>query len=493
MKKLATIFLAAILLFSCKQEAEKKETSEENKKTNVLLIVADDLGEEVGCYGDPFAITPNMDKFASEGLQFTNAYVTQASCSPSRSSILTGLYPHQNGQVGLSHLGISMNKQYPSLFSILKGNGYRTGIIGKLHVEPYASFPYDYGMGGFDTNDVMLSKEQLTVNVINEDGKEVVEKEKFTRFHMPAVADSASAFIDRGKEKPFFLMLNFLDPHRPFKNRINGHPKKMLSAEDIEIPKYFSKDSDVSMEEVVGYYNGVTRFDEGLGYVLEMLDKKGIRDNTLIIVLGDHGAPLDRAKTTSYEAGLRIPMLVQFPDNKYSGMKNETFVSTLDILPTILDQLNINELPKDAQGISWLQLLDNKVKPRTYIAGEYTQHLPEHLFPQRTIREGDFKLIYNPMASFYKENFKAPKNTTKYDLVKRYKEYAAYETFELYDLSKDPHEFNNIAEDPVYQNQLASLTSILKDWQRGTDDPLLKESYQEEIKKEIKKYIDTNF
>lgn len=113
-------------------------------KPNILLITADDLGFQLGCYGDKVATTPNLDRLAAEGVRFTNAYATSASCSPSRASLLTGLYPHQNGQLGLSHLGYSMNPGLPNLPALLKHEGYRTGIIGKLHVEPEGDFPFDY-------------------------------------------------------------------------------------------------------------------------------------------------------------------------------------------------------------------------------------------------------------------------------------------------------------------------------------------------------------
>ncbi|HJN17287.1 MAG TPA: sulfatase-like hydrolase/transferase, partial [Armatimonadota bacterium] len=156
--------------------------SQGGQRLNILLITTDDMGPELGCYGDPFARTPNLDRLAADGTLFEQAYVTQASCSPSRSSMFTGLYPHQNGQVGLSHRHYSMRPGLPTLPKLLKGAGYRTGIIGKLHVAPAADLPFDM-------------RSPLKVQQTRE---------------VDRVADAASAFITDSPD-PFFLMVNYMD------------------------------------------------------------------------------------------------------------------------------------------------------------------------------------------------------------------------------------------------------------------------------------------
>lgn len=499
MKTISPTFLIKLYLtlsglcFLCCTDAPK-ETS--NEKTNVLIIVADDMGEEVGCYGDPYARTPNIDQFAEEGVRFTNAYVTQASCSPSRSSILTGLFPHQNGQFGLSHRGISMHREYPNLFSILKKAGYTTGILGKLHVEPQEAFPYDYGVGGFDLKGPKLTDEQLSVEVVETDGTELVVKEKFTRYNIPVMADSAKAFIQRRGDKPFFLMMNFLDPHSPFRNQISGYPTNALDSTEVRIPEYCGTDNLELLQRVTGYYNGISRFDEGLGHVLRMLDSLNLRDNTLIVLLGDHGAPLPRAKATSYEAGLRIPMMAQFPGKTRKGTY-DGFVSTIDILPTVLDVLDKDSVPENTMGISWIDLLENRVPERTYIAGEFTQHLKENLFPQRAITDGTFKLIYSPFASVYKNQLKASAqvagnenpDTQSFDVI--YERYAATPEYAFFDLRRDPYEFKNLADEMEYAEDLQHMKDTLRAWQELSDDPLLAKAYRVETTEQINAYITT--
>ena len=487
-KRIPLIFLAILMASYLPCRAQ----SSENDRPNILLIVADDMGEEVGCYGDPYAMTPHIDQFARDGIQFTNAYVTQASCSPSRSSILTGLYPHQNGQTGLSHLGISMHKPYPNLFSILKEHGYYNGIMGKLHVEPHSAFPYDYGIGGFDLkNGVDVAPKDLIAEVINTDGTSAETPEKFTRYDITVMADSAARFMQRAGDRPFFLMMNYLDPHKPFRNQISGYPNAMLTADEVKVPAYCGEaDARYLLDDVVGYYNGISRFDAGLGMVMRKLDSLQLRENTMIIVLGDHGAPLPRAKTTVYEAGLRIPMMMQWTGSAAKG-KHDSFVSTIDILPTVLDAAGIDSLPDNVTGISWLDLLAGKVKQREYVAGEFIQHAPQSLFPQRAITNGTHKLIYSPLARVYRERIPdAPEEKSDNSpLGRRYARYSRTPVYELFDLAKDPHEFDNVADDLTNSAVLNQLKLALTQWQTATQDPLMDQAHVAETAEQIEEYI----
>lgn len=156
-------------------------------RLNVILVTADDLGLQVGSYGDPISPTPNLDALAMPGVKFRDAWVVQSSCSPSRSALLTGLWPHQNGQVGLVNGGFAMRSGVTTLPARLKAAGFATGIIGKLHVDPPKAFSFD------------MAHSQHGVSR-----------------HVPNVAQWAGAFFAMNREKPFFLMVNYRDPHRPF-------------------------------------------------------------------------------------------------------------------------------------------------------------------------------------------------------------------------------------------------------------------------------------
>ena len=172
---------------------------------NILLITADDLGCQLSCYGEKRFRTPRLDALAAEGVRFENFYVAQSSCSSSRSSLLTGRWPHQNGQIGLAHLGFTMHPGQPNLPALLKAAGYRTGIIGKLHVEPAADFPWDW----------MPAKEKMAAPP--------------TR-NVRWVAEQSREFLASAKAsgQPFFYYVNFFDPHGPYTpdvNQVDGVPE----------------------------------------------------------------------------------------------------------------------------------------------------------------------------------------------------------------------------------------------------------------------------
>lgn len=266
------------------QSAQDQQAANQKAPLNVLLITADDLGLQVGCYGDSVAKTPHLDQLAKRGMRFTNAYVTQASCSPSRSSILTGLYPHQNGQIGLANRGYSMQEGITTLPQLLKQAGFQTGIIGKLHVNPESAFPFD-----------------------------VEYKNTKTTQHVRQVGALAEAFFNKTAQKPFFLMVNFFDPHRSFHSQIDSVPRQPYTAHTVRPFAFQGIDTPAQLDSIAGYYNGIGRVNEGVGLVLEKLRQAGQENNTLVIFLGDHGPPFARAKGSCYEAGVRIPLLVFWP------------------------------------------------------------------------------------------------------------------------------------------------------------------------------------
>ncbi|MCK5803958.1 MAG: sulfatase-like hydrolase/transferase [Lentisphaeria bacterium] len=215
-------------------------------RPNILLIVAEDMGPTLSCYGDPQVRTPHLDRLAAQGVRFERAFVTQASCSPSRSSILTGLYPHQNGQLGLSHYGFRMPDGLPNLPSELKKADYRTGIVGKLHVNPAKDFPFDFkGVGHGKTRDVR------------------------------APAASFRQFLQDGGAKPFFFYLNFADAHTPFSAQVAGVPEHPTKPDDVKPWDFLGIDSPELRQRVAGYYNSVRRVDEGIGQLMKVLDNPG--------------------------------------------------------------------------------------------------------------------------------------------------------------------------------------------------------------------------
>ena len=192
------------------------------ERPNILLIVSEDNGPELGCYGEPFVKTPVLDKLAASGVRYQNAYVPQAGCSQSRAALLTGLYPHQNGQIGLATWKFRMyHENTPNIVRSLKDAGYRTGIIGKLHINPASSFPFDM-------------KKMASAN--------------FSRKKLNDYARNASEFFNAG-DKPFFLCVNYPDAHRPFLRQARGLPEQPLTGCDVKPLRRLS----VSLHKVQQY------------------------------------------------------------------------------------------------------------------------------------------------------------------------------------------------------------------------------------------------
>jgi N-sulfoglucosamine sulfohydrolase len=432
------------------------------RKPNVLLIVSEDSSPDLSCYGNPFVQTPNLDKLASEGVRFERAFVATASCSESRSAILTGLYPHQNGQIGLATHNYSMHCNWPNIPSLLKQQGYRTGIIGKLHVNPESAFPFD-----FRWNQAAFCS--------------------FSHRDVRKIADVAEAFISES-DQPFFLMVNYPDAHLPWLPRQKGLPETLLTADDVETLPFVGIDVSRLRACTAGYYNCVRRLDSGIGILLEKLGRAGHGQNTLVIYLGDHGAQFPRGKLSCYEGGLRVPLIVRWPGHAKEGLVRDELVATVDLLPTILEAVGA-EVPAGLAGRSMVPLLcRDGVTWRRYLFAEYHSHYPPIYFPQRTVRDARFKLIVNllpdrvnPVAQ-PKEPFvpRLPSYVTPSDLAASTDEvrqtYATWKDappVELYDLENDPCEFNNLGGQPEFADVQKRLLAQLELWRQQTNDPLI--------------------
>ena len=426
-------------------------------RPNILLIVSEDNGPELGCYGDPYVQTPVLDRFANKGVRFERAYVPQAGCSQSRAALLTGLYPHQNGQIGLATWKFRLYKENtPNLIRSLKQAGYRTGIIGKLHVNPASAFPFDY---------------------------KAISTSNFSRKKLGDYAKRASEFMGQGDE-PFFLSVNYPDPHRPFLRQVKGLPKKPLNAEDVKPLAYFGIDSPELRQQTADYYNCMSRLDSLIGDLLKTLDKSGKRKDTLIVYMGDHGADLLRGKRTSYEGGVRVPLIMQWHGRPgFDTSVRRELVSTLDLMPTILSAANA-PLPSGLAGESLIPLLEGKAKGwRRYLFTEFHLHSAHNFYPQRTIRGERFKLIQNLQPGVLNPGYDFTMNRFFDGLQElalasqtagsAYRLMRQPPAFELYDLKNDPYEFRNLVGDRTYQKQFDLLKGKLAKWREATNDPFL--------------------
>jgi N-sulfoglucosamine sulfohydrolase len=436
---------------------------------NVVLIVADDLGQDAGCYGNPVLKTPNLDALAADGTRFKYAYCTTASCSPSRSVILTGQFTHANGMYGLEH-GANHFRSFDKVVSlpmILSAAGYRTVRIGKFHVGPADVFNFDKSLPGNPRNPVAMANHS----------REIIEG-----------------------DKPFFLYFCTGDPHRAgiakgardrpnsFGNKESGESYPGIEPvhykpEDVVVPP-FLPDTAACRAELAQYYESVSRMDAGIGRLIEILEQAGKYDNTLIIFVSDNGMPFPGAKTSVYEPSLKLPCIVRNPDAKKHGVVSEAMVSWVDIVPTILEFTGV-PAPSAVKlhGRSFLPILDQQT-PAGWdeVYASHTFHEVTMYYPMRVVHSGRYKLIWNiahplpfPFAADLwgsatwqdslkrGDDFVYGKRTIK-NLVQR-------RQFELYDLEADPDEIHNLASDPQQHDLLVKLQGKLRDFQKRTDDP----------------------
>lgn len=397
-------------------------------RPNILLVTADDLGCQLSCYGEKRIATPQLDALAAGGVRFNHAYVSQSSCSSSRASLLTGRWPHQNGQIGLAHLGFTMQPGQPNLPALLKSAGYRTGIVGKLHVEPAAEFPFDW-----------MPKEKVAAGP--------------TR-NVQWVAEQCRTFFASAKaaKQPFFHYVNFFDPHGPFTketDQVGGIPEKPLRPGDITDPLPLKVTAEPQRKALTArILNTILRIDVGMGLLLDELERAGCASNTIVVFVGDNGLAVPRGKTTCYEQGVRVPMFIRWPGQVRAGLASEALVSLLDITPTLLEAAGV-KCPEGLAGETLRPLLAGEGRGREFLFTEMNFHEPDILHPQRTVRDARYKLLHNLLPA------------------------GDQPAVELFDLQADPGETNNLAGLTAVSDAQARLETALAKWQQETHDPLL--------------------
>lgn len=285
-------------------------------------------------------------------------------------------------------------------------------------------------------------------------------------------------------QQPFFLKVSYGDPHTPFYTQVNGYPRQPFGPTEVPPFLWQGIDTPLVRERTAGYYNGVARLDAGIGMLLNKLTQLGLANNTMVIFIGDHGLAFTRGKTTCYEAGLRVPFLVRWPGRISPNRVNNSLVSSVDILPTVLQAAAVG-VPQNLAGRSLMQLFQgNTTGWRGVLCAEYTSHNRPHFYPRRCIRDKRYKYILNLLTDrnnpdqvlridgdiAYPESRKLPVGHPARVAMDRCRRPPAEE---LYDLSTDPIEFKNIAGKPEYQNAQNFLRAELLKWRQQTADPLL--------------------
>ena len=423
---------------------------------NVLLIIVEDMGLATGAYGDDTVPTPHLDALARRGVRYTRAYTTSPTCSPARAGILTGTFPHADGQYGLSHLGYTMHDGVPTLPGALKNGGYRIGRLGKLHVEG-------------------TSMQLPETPPLNRDQR-----------HDPRyVAARAGEFFAAGDE-PFFLEIAMSDAHRPFKNQIAGDPAGPVRARDVQpFAAWGGLSSPKILEGVAGYYNAVQRIDMEVGLLMDGLRESGKLNNTIVIFTGDHGPAFARGKVSLYEFGTLVPLIVAGPGIT-EGEAIDAMVKPVDLMPSLLASAAL-PVPEGLHGIDLSrQWSGGEAEARGLMFTELTAHGAEAFLPMRAVRDERYKLIVysrpgeeNPTLGIDGNagGKLAKQMADDGETPAAFAPLFAMPAFEFYDLEVDPHELKNLADavegDADLKAAKDRLAAALVDWQRETNDPVV--------------------
>lgn len=454
------------------------ESSKKKKPLNVLWLVAEDLSPfYLNAYGDSRAPTPNLDRLAREGVVYTNNFSVSGVCSPSRATLATGLYPNAMGAQNMRTLS-----QQPA--------AREAGIID-YQVVP----PPEVKM----VSEIMRENGYYTSNNAKED---------YQFFKSELAWDESSIYAhwrNRPNENiPFFSIFNFNVSHESsmwnFKKNLfddaefppdRSMKKWWIKYEDTRVPLQVPEDLEVAVppylpQNEIGenamrrMYTNVMRMDKGVGKILCQLEEDGLLDQTIIVWYSDHGGPLPRQKRLLYDSGLRVPLIIRYPNKVRAGERDERLISFVDFPPTLLSMVDIQP-PNYMQG----QAFEGSFKsesPREFIHG-HADRFDESVDMIRAVRNKRFKYLKNfyPNKPYYlpldyRENMPVMqellrlRDTGQLDENQAlwFRQSKAVE--ELFDTENDPHELNNIANDPAYAEVLATLRVECERWMKDIDD-----------------------
>jgi len=405
---------------------------------HLIQITCHDLGRHLGCYGATAVRTPNLDRFAAEGVRFEQSYCTSPGCSPSRAALATGRFPHSNGVMGLAHAGFrwDLGAAERHTAELLGAHGYETHLFGLQHV----------------TSDV----KRLGFHHVHGRGT------------ARDVAGAVAAFLESASPTtPLFLELNLFEPHRPYDHG-GVEPD---DAAGVVVPPFLPNTPEAVLE-TAALQGAIREADAAVGRLLSALEAAGLAENTLVVFTTDHGVAMPRAKCTLYDPGIGTALLARWPSGGVAGGRTVSeLVSNLDVLPTLLEAAGA-PVPENVQGASLLSLARGEAgEPRTAIYAEKTYH--SYYDPMRAVRTADHKYIRNFETCFLVE---CPGDVQQAPIYRaELQRYVAstHPEVELYDLRADPLEEHNLAGDREYADVERELDTMLWRWMEDTDDPLL--------------------
>lgn len=431
MKSLALLLLACV--------APWLTAAENPARPNIVWIVGEDLGPELGCYGDTNAITPNIDRLAREGVRFTRAFTHAPVCAPSRSGLITGMYPTTTGA---HHMRSELLAPPRTFTSHLRDAGYTVAWPGKT------DFNFKIPKGAFTTT---------------------------------------SNWMSRPLREPFFAYINFTVSHES-QIRTNGRqmernlarlqPGEFRDPAKMVLPPYHP-DTPETRRDLANYYNLATAVDYSAGDVLAHLERTGLASNTIVIFFGDHGRGLPRSKRWVYDSGIRVPLIVRWPGHLPPGTVREDLVTFVDFAPTVLALAGV-KIPTNYPGQVFLGPKTAPERKYIFAARDRMDEAPDRI---RAVRSKDYKYIRNfrpelpyaqridymelmpTMRVWRQMNYDGKLNATQRRFFSGTKPVE-----ELYDVNADPHEIRNLAGEARLAPVLTEMRAALEQWMADTSD-----------------------
>jgi len=411
-------------------------------KPNFVFINADDLTHrELGCYGGQ-AKTPNIDRLATEGMRFTRCFQAAPMCSPTRHNIYTGLYPVKSGAYP-NHTFAKAGTR--SIVHYLDDLGFRVALSGKTHIGPKEVFPFEYS--GKGNNPDMEAVEVLFAEC-------------------------------KASGTPFCLFACSNEPHTPW----NKGDVSLYPPAEIELPPYHV-DTPETRDGWSRYLAEITYYDGQVGRILEMLDDHGLTENTLVVATTEQGNSMPFAKWTLYDSGLQTALIVRWPGQVKAGLVTDAMVEYVDIVPTFVEAAGGTPAP-ELDGKSILPVLRGKTdRHKDFVYGIQTSrgtiNCPEH-YGIRSVRSERYKLIVNlsPEVKFTNACTKSPEFLSwvvkaeegDADAAEKVRRYQQRPPVELYDVTEDRYEWNNLAENPEYAGTVRKLRANLDAWMASQGD-----------------------
>ena len=451
----ALLLPVMLLLLSCATKKEGKTTEPKNEKYNILWLVAEDMSPWLASFGDSTARTPNLDALAAEGVRYTHVFSISGVCAPSRSALITGMYPTSIG---------SQNMRTWKRSSALKPDNplYREIPLYETVTPPMVKcFPeYLRAAGYYCTNN---SKTDY-------------------QFAPPITAWDESSnkahWRNQAGDKPFFSVFNFGVTHESQIWKKKDDSLRVDPAQ-VPLPPYYP-DNAIARQDVARAYSNIEEMDEQVGEILQQLKADGLYDKTIIFFYTDHGAGLPRHKREVYDQGTRVPMIIRFPGAADAGTVNDELISFVDFAPTILSLADL-DIPGYMQGQAFLGS-GKSPEPRKHIhaARDRMDSFYELI---RAVRDKRFLYLKNYLQdqSHYQENYYRLQMPLMRELLRQKEEgeltgvqkiwfEPTKPEEELYDTWEDPYHFNNLADDPEYRENLNELRGKLDEWQKQYGD-----------------------